>query len=113
MIKKSKFALKSDGTISNFKEIRIKKVRKSRRFLDIEDIILSEQTWNALYTRKGLDFVSLWFTKIVVVDFIVKVVSICGFGSTIWSDSADHVVKTFSKDGGTILSALGNKFKKL
>jgi hypothetical protein len=44
MIKKSKFALKSDGTISNFKKIRIKKVRKSRRFLDIEDIILSEQT---------------------------------------------------------------------
>lgn len=92
-------------------EVKKELNEKLKRFPDIEDI--SEETRNGLDNRGGADPLLLWVTKVVVVDFALKVAVATAFGATIWSDTADQAAAQLAKYGGAILTAPGNKFKKL
>lgn len=82
-----------------------------RKFTDIEDI--SENTQTGLDNRGGAGPVAVWFAKIVVVDFAVKVAIGGAIGSTIWSGTADNAAGAIAKYGTAILNAPGKKFAKL
>lgn len=82
-----------------------------KRFPEID--IVSEKTRNDLDTRGGAGPVMLWFTKVFVLDFGVKVAIAGGIGATVWGSTADNAAANVVKFGTAILQAPGNKFKNL
>jgi hypothetical protein len=98
-------------------EIKTKLNKELKRFPEIETVSeneidnVSKNTKDGLNTRGGVGPVGLWFTKVVVVDFAVKVAIAGGIGATIWSNIADNAAANVVKFGTAILQAPGNKFK--
>lgn len=81
-----------------------------RKFPNIKDI--SENTQTGLDNRGGAGPVAVWFAKIVVADFAVKVAIAGAIGSTIWSGTADNAAGSIAKYGTAILNVPGEKFAK-
>lgn len=82
-----------------------------RKFPNIEGI--SESTKTGLDNRGGGGPLAIWFAKVIVVDFGVKIAIASAIGSTIWSGTADNAAATIATYGTAILNAPGKKFAKL
>lgn len=81
-----------------------------KRFPEIDNV--PEKIQNDLDTRGGADPVfGLWFTKVFVIDFAIKVAVSSGLGAAIWGSTADNAAANVVKFGTAILQAPGNKFK--
>ena len=80
-----------------------------QKFPHIEGI--SENTKTALDQKGGTDPISVWFTKVFILDFGIKVAILGGISSTIWSSIADSSVQNILKYAAPILASPGVKFK--
>lgn len=93
-------------------EIKKKLNEKLKKLPDIENV--SEETRNGLGNRGGGEpILTVWLTKLIVVDFALKSAIAGGIFATIWSGTADNAAKQLAKYGSAIVTAPGNKFKGL
>lgn len=83
--------------------------KKLKRFPEVDN--LSEKTQNGLGTRGGTDPFTLWFTKLFVLDFAIKVTLGSGICASIGGSTADTAAFNIVKFGTAILQAPGNKFR--
>jgi len=75
---------------------------------------LSNSTQNALDNQGGaFDLITVWLTKLVVVDFALKAALGGGIAASIESESADNAATAIAQYGQAIIMAPGNKFKKI
>ena len=90
-------------------ETKTKLNEELKRFPDINNV--SEKTQNELGRRGGADLVTLWFTKVFVLDFAAKVAIGRAIGTTLWENMADNAAANLVRFGTAMLQSPGNKFK--
>ena len=82
-----------------------------KRFPEIDGI--SGKTRYDLKVRGGAGPITIWFTKVFILDFAMKIAIGTGIASTIWSGTADSAASNVIKFGTAIIQSPGNKFKSL
>lgn len=92
-------------------ETKAKLNEELKRFPEINNV--SEKTQDDLCTRGGGGPVGIWFTKVFVLDFAIKVAIGTGIGATVWGSTADNAATNVVKFATAILQSPGNKFKNL
>ena len=82
-------------------ETKAKLNEELKWFSEIDNV--SEKTQSDLGIRRGAGPVGLWFVKVFVLDFGIKVAIGTGIASTVWGTTADNAAANILKFGNIIL----------